>query len=172
MNLNIDTWGCPCTNSRDEITGKQNSPIETSAKAISLRSTSAGDQNADRDCWRGREFSVVHNNEIHPILSPSTPKCWLISRKRSRVGITRNKLKPEPCSLYHRIESTVDQQYLVSVKHSGLSLRQREVNALRQSLPFLLGRAWNTAGELKAGTCFYLSDTPALWDGAGKGWKR
>lgn len=102
------------------------------------------------------------------------------SRKRSRGGIPRNKLKPEPCSLYHRIESTVDQQHLVSVKHSGLSLRQSEVNALRQSctilhpqsLPFLLGRAWITAGELKAGTCFYLSDTPALWDDAGKGWKR
>lgn len=99
--------------------------------------------------WRGREFSVVYNNEIHSILSPSTPKCWLISRKRSRGGIPRNKLKPEPCSLYHRIESTVDQQHLVSVKHSGLSLRQSEVNALRQSctilhpqsLPFLLGRA-------------------------------
>ena len=106
---------------------------------------------------------------------------WTVSRTTSNTCFwIRNKLKPEPCSLYHRIESTVDQQHLVSVKHSGLSLRQREVNALRQSctilhpqsLPFLLGWAWITAGELKAGTCFYLSDTPALWDDAGRGWKR
>lgn len=95
------------------------------------------------------------------------------SRRKIKRVFPGSKLKPEPCSLYHRIESTVDQQHLVSVKHSGLSLRQSEVNALRQSctilhpqgLPFLLGRAWITAGELKAGTCFYLSDTPALCEG-------
>lgn len=47
MNLYLDTWGCPHANGRDEITGTQNNPTETSAKAVSQRSTSAGEQKAD-----------------------------------------------------------------------------------------------------------------------------
>lgn len=83
--------------------------------------------------------------------------------------LTGSSYSPSKCSLFSKMPVCME------FSSTFLKLSQSSQTELQSSSSlcpdFPPGKnSWTTAAELKAGTCFCLSDTPP-WDGAWKGWQ-